>query len=99
VAEIAAAWVPSFANVSEADVVEADIETIGIDLTKVPLDEVLDFRKQHGSQFRDYARELRDFTLHLSLMNSVSRSEAMQSRAPVASGARLKFACRSTESI
>ena len=81
VAKIASQWVKSFANASEADVIEADIKAVGIDMSKVPLDEVLDFRKQHGSEYRDYAKELRNFTLSLSLMTPVSRTEAMQSRA------------------
>lgn len=79
VAKIASEWVNSFANASKADIIEADVEAVGIDLSKVPLDEVLDFRKQHGSEYRDYARELRDVTLTLSLMNPALRSEAMQS--------------------
>ncbi|MFF7976713.1 hypothetical protein [Streptomyces sp. NPDC007905] len=41
-------------------VIKADWQQIGADLSAVPLDEVLDFRSQHGSDFRAYARGLRE---------------------------------------
>ncbi|MGI8535029.1 MAG: hypothetical protein ACR2K2_00755 [Mycobacteriales bacterium] len=40
-------------------VAAADLEQVTLDLAPVPLDEVLDFRRQHGDQHRAYARNLR----------------------------------------
>jgi hypothetical protein len=47
-------------------VLTADIEDVGIDLTGVPLDEVLDYRIQHGHLYRAYARNLRNFVTDLA---------------------------------
>jgi hypothetical protein len=80
VAKISATVLKSFAAASRAEVVSADMMAIGIDLAKVPLDEVLDFRKKYGADYSSYARDIRDFTLSLSLMAPAERTEALQSR-------------------
>ncbi|OEJ21937.1 hypothetical protein AR457_39090 [Streptomyces agglomeratus] len=41
-------------------VVCSDWNEVGVDLSRIPLDEVLDFRDHHGTQFRSYAKGLRD---------------------------------------
>jgi hypothetical protein len=38
-----------------------DFEAIGVDLSAVPLDEVLEFRQRHGTEYRAYIRGLRSF--------------------------------------
>src|SRR5579884_649642 len=43
--------------------VSADLQDVGIDVSGVPLDEVLDFRRQHGAEYRAYRRNVRDFVL------------------------------------
>jgi hypothetical protein len=42
-------------------VVNLDLHDVGIDLSLVPLDEVLAFRDEYGYHFRAYARSLRQF--------------------------------------
>ncbi|MFF2548382.1 hypothetical protein ACFVUY_38300 [Kitasatospora sp. NPDC058063] len=48
-----------------ASLVHQDAVDVGVDLSGVPLDEVLDFRRQHGEGYRRYARELRRFVAAL----------------------------------
>jgi hypothetical protein len=54
------------ASPSAGHVVALDLETVSVDLSRVPLDEVLEFRAQHGSEFRAYARNLRSFVAELA---------------------------------
>ncbi|MEK2489060.1 hypothetical protein WN990_05815 [Kitasatospora purpeofusca] len=42
-----------------------DLANIGVDLSPVPLDEILDYRREHGVHYRAYARELRTFVREL----------------------------------
>lgn len=42
-----------------ADVIAVDLEFVAPDLGAVPMDELLDFRKRHASEYRAYARDLR----------------------------------------
>lgn len=42
-----------------ADVVEVDLQFVAPDLSAMPIDELLDFRKRHAAQYRAYARDLR----------------------------------------
>jgi len=46
---------------SAGHVVSTDLQTVGIDLTSVPIEDVLAFRKENGQHYRAYARELRSF--------------------------------------
>jgi hypothetical protein len=39
---------------SLAQLLDADLRDVGIDLSRVPLDEVLDFRAEHGEHYRAY---------------------------------------------
>jgi hypothetical protein len=61
-------------------IVVGDLAYVGIDFSAIPLDEVLDFRREHGSEYRDYSREVRQFVLSLSWMPEVDRSDAIISR-------------------
>ena len=51
----------SFKRPVQANIITADIRNMGLNLSAVPLDEVLDFRKQYGAEFRSYVRDLRSF--------------------------------------
>jgi hypothetical protein len=51
-----------------AAIVDIDLGNVGVDLSLVPLDEVLAFRDEQGHHYRAYARSLRQFlvdSLHL----------------------------------
>jgi hypothetical protein len=61
-------------------VVAFDLEQVTLDLEPVPLDEVLDFRRQHGAEHRAYARDLRHFVRDLSLLDQQSREQAFNDR-------------------
>jgi hypothetical protein len=61
-------------------VVAADLEQVTLDLRSVPLDEVLDFRREHGAEHRAYARDLRHFVRDLATLNSTDREEAFADR-------------------
>jgi hypothetical protein len=65
---------------SPASVVSADLQEVAIDLSTIPLDEVLDFRRQHGSEYRAYARDLRRLIRELSPLQQNERDEALADR-------------------
>jgi hypothetical protein len=43
----------------QSQIISSDLEQVALDLSRVPLDEILEFRKQHGAQYRQYAEKLR----------------------------------------
>jgi len=49
-------------------------------LQAVALDEVLDFRRQHGAEYRAYSRDVRRFVLELSLLSEVGKASALADR-------------------
>jgi hypothetical protein len=61
-------------------VVALDLEQVTLDLAPVALDEVLDFRRQHGAEYRTYARDLRRFVRDLATLDDASRSQALADR-------------------
>ena len=61
-------------------VVAVDLEQVTLDLAPVPLDEVLDFRRQHGAQYRAYARDLRQFVRDLASLDQHARDQAFADR-------------------
>ena len=61
-------------------VVAADLEQVTLDLAPVPLDEVLDFRRQHGDQHRAYARDLRQFVRDAAALTQADREQALLDR-------------------
>lgn len=65
---------------SAGDVVGLDTETVGLDLSDVPLDAVLEFRGLHGSDYRAYVRSVREFVRHLSLLGVEDREAALVDR-------------------
>jgi hypothetical protein len=80
-ARIAVEHFKIYAHASRSNVIVADMKAIGVDFGRIKLDEVLDFRRLHGSEYRTYARDLRDFTLNLSLMSAEEQALAMEDRA------------------
>jgi len=61
-------------------VVKCDLDEITVDLSSVPLDEVLAFRTEHGPEFRAYARNLREFVRHVAVLEDDGRAEAFADR-------------------
>lgn len=53
--------------ISAGTVVELDLQAVGINLARVPLDEIEDFRAQYGSHYRAYRRDLNRLVGELSL--------------------------------
>ena len=50
---------PSMA--SAAHVVSLDLQPVGVDLTDVPIDEVIAYRQDHREEYRQFTRDLRGF--------------------------------------
>ena len=65
---------------STGSVVTFDMATVGVDLAPVPIDEVLDFRRQHLEEHRAYARKVRQFVRELSALPEEQRQEAFEDR-------------------
>lgn len=65
---------------SAGSVVAFDLNKVSIDLSSVPLDEVLAFKSEFGLEHRAYARAIREFTRQLSLMPSGERPGAFKDR-------------------
>ncbi|QSE87071.1 hypothetical protein [Rhodococcus koreensis] len=61
-------------------VVAVDLEQVTLDLSSVPLDEVLDFRQRHGAEHRAYIRDLRQFVRDASKLDQAARDEAFIDR-------------------
>lgn len=72
---------PSRAHVlSRAHVISSDLEQVGLDLSRVPLDDVLEFRDQHGTQYREYTNKLRLFMMEIGSMDELERQDALATR-------------------
>ena len=65
---------------SAGHVVATDLATVGVDLSRVPLDEVLSFREEHGENYRAYARSVREFVRQVSPLDERARAEAQEDR-------------------
>jgi hypothetical protein len=65
---------------SSGSVVSLDLETVGVDLSNIPLDEVLGYRKDHLEEHRAYARTVRQAVRELSLLPENERESALQDR-------------------
>jgi hypothetical protein len=63
-----------------AKIVVSDLAQVGIDLSAVPLDEVLGFRAEYGSEYRRYSSDVRRFALELSLMGTADQDSALTER-------------------
>lgn len=65
---------------STGHVVALDLQTVGVDLEDVPLDEVLGFRRAHLSEHRRYATDVRRFVRDLSLLSQPERERELATR-------------------
>ena len=65
---------------TSANVVAFDMATVGVDMSRVPMDELLDYRRQNYSQHRDYILMVRQFARELSLMESDERAARFEQR-------------------
>ncbi|WP_395293056.1 hypothetical protein ACF9IK_05230 [Kitasatospora hibisci] len=54
-----------------------DLVDAGVDLSQVPLDEILDFRREHGGTYRAYARDLRRFVVELDTVDHPAERERL----------------------
>ena len=63
-----------------AKIVVGDLAQVGIDLSALPLDEVLGFRAEYGSEYRRYSSDVRRFALELSLMGAADQGSALTER-------------------
>ena len=62
------------------DIVAFDMNTVGVDLRLVPIDEVLAFREEHYPEYRKYSLCVRTFVRELSCMESKERNQAFGER-------------------
>lgn len=65
---------------SAGQVIALDLQTVGVDLSAVPIDEVLSFRSSNLDSHRAYIRAVRRFVRELSVMPEESRRLAMLDR-------------------
>ena len=67
-------------SASPGRVVAFDLETVAPDLSSVPLDEVLAFRNAHRREFREYARNVRQFVREIGALPAREREKAFRDR-------------------
>jgi len=65
---------------STGGVVAFDLETVAPDLSLVPIDEVLDFRRQHLKDYKAYARDVRRFVREIGALPARQRVKAFRDR-------------------
>jgi hypothetical protein len=65
---------------SAGHVVALDQETVGLDLAAVPLDDILEFREEHGQAYRRYARDVRQQVTQLGLLEPEEREALLIDR-------------------
>ena len=62
------------------DVVSFDLNTVGVDLKSIPIDEVLAFRKEHYLEHRNYSKCARNFVSELGEIDSKDWILAFEAR-------------------
>ena len=65
---------------SSGHVVEFDLQQVSLDLSHFELDEVLQFREEHGGEYRRYTRDLREFAMAVSRVEGEERRRLMRDR-------------------
>ena len=65
---------------SVGHIISFDLAQVTLDLEDIPLDEVLDFKRQYGAAHRRYAKDLRQFALELSLTPQGQMDKALTER-------------------
>lgn len=71
---------PEFSSPAAGDIISFDMTEVGVDLGKVPMDEILDFRKQNYRQHRNYIQSVRDFARELSSIPEGERQVKYEQR-------------------
>lgn len=66
---------------SAVQVIESDWHEVGVDLTNVPLDEILDFRAEHREGFSSYTHGLRNLILATGQLNDEQFAAELRVRA------------------
>jgi len=62
-------------------VVSLDLETVGVDVSSVPIDEIISFRREHLAEYKEYSRSVRSFVRQLALLEKdKDRSAALEDR-------------------
>ncbi len=65
---------------SAGRVVAFDLEVVGVDLSSVPMDEILSFREDYHDQHRRYAHSVRKFVRDLSMLPEEERGREFEER-------------------
>jgi hypothetical protein len=65
---------------SAGSVIAFDLQSVSVNLTDVPLDEVLSYRKENLKTYREYARSVREFARDVSLLPEEDRAIAFADR-------------------
>lgn len=65
---------------SRGQVVDVDLQVVGVDLDVIPLDDVLQFKRESAGAHRRYMQHLREFVLSLRTMDDVDRERALADR-------------------
>lgn len=65
---------------SAGHVVSFDLNTVGVDVGAVPLDELMSYRNEHYEEYRAYSRAVRQFVRELSLLSPEEKSKAFEER-------------------
>ena len=65
---------------SAGHVVGVDLEAVGVDLSSVPLDDVLAFREENIGPYRRYARDVREFITRLGPLDPDDRARQFADR-------------------
>ncbi len=60
---------------SRDKVIKLDLEPVSFDLGAIPLDDVLEFRMEHGADHRAYMRDLRSFMAELAAIDNSGERE------------------------
>lgn len=65
---------------SRQDVISFDLATASVDLDIVPLDEILDYRRQYGEEHRNYMVSLRRFIVDITAVDGADRQRLLEQR-------------------
>ena len=65
---------------SSGHVVSLDLQTVGTDVSDVPIDEILEFKAKHIDAYKKYARNLREFMREISQFPLENQGEALRDR-------------------
>jgi hypothetical protein len=65
---------------SRQDIVSFDLATVSVDLEAVPLDEILDYRRQYAEEHRDYMVNLRRFVGEIASVEGADRERLLDQR-------------------